>query len=196
MNAAESVRFVTTQFLQNYKQHLDEDNYQTAKILIDNCPADKVIPKVLKILKPFATQSEKGKLDKESLIKQGWVTDSCQLTKDEISEMGKQAEMAYSLCAAIDDMEPQKLKTIEEMAATIQMGIEAQMSGMSEDEKKNMDPSKVIGQALGGVEQSGEIQTVVNSLMTALMPEKSTKPESKKSLLEAFNQIDGVTKRK
>ena len=121
MNAAEAVRFVTLHFLDTYRDNLDEDNYESAKILIEGTPKEKVVKKVAKVLKPFAAQSEKGKLTKKSLIEQGWIDDKCKLSSNEILEMGKQAEMAYTLCEAISNMDDEKLKNIEALASSIQL---------------------------------------------------------------------------
>lgn len=197
MNAAESVRFVAKQFLQNYKHQLDESTFETAELLIENTPPEKVVRNVMKILKPFVDKSEKGKLDKKSLIEQGWITEKSSLNDEEIKSMGQQAEMAYSLCNAISEMEPNKLKQIEEMAATIQMGIEAKMNGMTEEEKKKIDPTSMIASAIGGGENDGEIASVVNSLMGALIPKETAMVGNKKSLMQSFSEIDGnVAKRK
>ena len=197
MNAAEAVRFVTLHFLETYKDNLDEDNYESAKILIEQTPKDKVVKKVAKVLKPFAQQSEKGKLTKKALIEQGWIDDKCKLKSQEIEEMGKQAEMAYTLCEAICNMDENKLKEIEALASSIQMGIESQMNGMSEEEKSSMDPSEMISSVLGGVEGGAEVNDVVSSLMSVLIPEKSSDSKSKKTLLDSFSKIDGhVGKRK
>jgi hypothetical protein len=78
---------------------------------------------VSKVLKPFSQASETGKLNKKKLIKDGWVDENCRLTEEEIADMGKQAEMAYSLCCAINEMEPDKLKINENRASTTQGGI-------------------------------------------------------------------------
>ena len=197
MNAAEAVRFVTLHFLETYKDNLDEDNYESAKILIEQTPKDKLIKKVSKILRPFAQQSEKGKLTKKSLIEQGWIDDKCKLKTQEIEDMGKQAEMAYTLCEAICNMDDEKLKNIETLASTIQVGIEAQMNGMSEDEKSKMNPAEMIASALGGVEGGSEVSEVVASLMSTMMPGNSSNSNNKKNLLDSFNKIDGsVGKRK
>jgi hypothetical protein len=123
MNAAEAVRFVTLHFLESYKENFDEDNYESAKVLIENTPKERVVKQVSKVLKPFSQASETGKLNKKKLIKDGWVDENCRLTEEEIADMGKQAEMAYSLCCAINEMEPDKLKINENRASTTQGGI-------------------------------------------------------------------------
>lgn len=197
MNAAEAVRFVTLHFLETYKENLDEDNYESAKILIEQTPKDKVVKKVAKVLKPFAQQSEKGKLTKKSLVEQGWIDDKCKLKSPEIEDMGKQAEMAYTLCEAISNMDEERLKTIESLASTIQQGIETQLNGMSEEEKSSMNPADMISSALGGIEGGSEVSDVVSSLMSAMMPDKSSNQGTKKNLLDSFGKIDGnVGKRK
>ena len=196
MNAAEAIRYVTLHFLETYKESLDEDNYESAKILIEQTPKEKVVKKVAKVLKPFAEQSEKGKLTKKALIEQGWIDDKCKLKSEEIEDMGKQAEMAHTLCEAISNMDADKLKNIESLAASIQMGIESQMNGMSEEEKLSMNPADMISSALGGVEGGSEISDVVSSLMSAMMPDKSSNSSSKKSLLDSFNKIDGNVKKR
>lgn len=191
MNAAEAVRFVTLHFLDTYKENLDEDNYETAKLLIEQTPQNKVVKKVNKILKPFAQQSERGQLTKKTLMDQGWIDQSCKLSSAEIKEMGKQAEMAYSLCLAIEEMPEDKLKGIEDMASTIQVGIEAQLGNMSEEDKSKLNPVDMISSALGQMDTTGEIGNVVSSLFSAIAPDKSSTSNSKKGLLEAFSQLDG-----
>lgn len=197
MNAPEAVRFVTLHFLETYKENLDEDNYESAKLLIEQTPKDRVVKKVAKVLKPFAELSEKGKLNKASLIQQGWIDDKCKLKTQEIEDMGKQAEMAFTLCEAISQMDPDKLRGIEALASSIQLGIESQMNGMSEEEKANMNAAEMITSALGGIDGGSEVSDVVSSLMSAMMPNKSSNSGSKKNLLDSFNNIDGnVGKRK
>tara|TARA_B100000963_G_C22575455_1_gene648194 strand:+ start:971 stop:1573 length:603 start_codon:yes stop_codon:yes gene_type:complete len=197
MNAAEAVRFVVLHFLETYKEYLDEDNYESAKILIEQTPENKVVQKVAKILKPFAQQSEKGKLTKKSLIEQGWIDDKCSLKSEEIADMGRQAEMAFALCSSISEMDPEKLKGIESLASSIQKGIESQLNEMSESDKSNMNPADMIASALGGVEGGPEVSEVVSSLMSAMMPDRSSSQSSKKNLMDSFSKIDGnVGKRK
>ena len=191
MNAAEAVRFVVLHFLETYKDHLDEDNYESAKILIEQTPEKKLVQKVAKILKPFAQQSEKGKLTKKSLVEQGWIDEKCKLKSEEIADMGRQAEMAHTLCQAISDMDPEKLQGIESLASSIQQGIEAQMNGMSDSEKSNMNPADMIASALGGIEGSSEVSEVVSSLMSAMMPDRGSSQSSKKNLMDSFSKIDG-----
>ena len=197
MNAAEAVRFVTLHFLETYKDNLDEDNYESAKILIEQTPKDKLVKKVSKLLAPFAKKSESGKLTKKVLLEQGWIDDKCKLKSHEIEDLGKQAEMAYTLCEAISSMDEEKLKGIESLASSIQMGIETQMNGMSDEEKANMNPAELITSALGGIEGGSEVGDVVSSLMSAMMPDKNSNSGTKKNLLDSFNKIDGnVGKRK
>lgn len=196
MNSAQAVRFVTLHFLESHKDCFDEDNYENAKILIEQTPEDKIVPKVAKLLKPFAENSEKGSLNKKYLIKNKWITDESPLSNEDIKEMGKQAEMAYSLCSAIVEMDPEKLQGIEAMAKTIQMGIEAKMEGMSNEEKENMDPATLITTALSTIDLGGEeIGSIVGSLMNTIMPETGRRKE-KSDLMASFSQIDGkVAKR-
>lgn len=61
-----------------------------------------------------------------------------------------------------------------------------------------MNPSDVITAAIGGKDDTSEIQSVVNSIMGALVPsDGAKKADSKRSLLESFNSIDGnISKRK
>jgi hypothetical protein len=193
MNAAESVRFVTLHFLNTYKDHLDEDNYESAKLIIEKTPEDKVIKKVSKILKPFAEQSEKGKLTKGKLIEQGWIDEKCKVTTEELEQMGKQAELAHSLCCAIDEMDPGKLIAIEAVASTVQQSIEEKISSMSEEEKENIDPVQMIASSLGSTENGGEITSVISSLMSTF-----SQPQSNNTnLMDAFAKIDGdISKKK
>tara|TARA_Y100000768_G_scaffold260913_1_gene198721 strand:+ start:9602 stop:10192 length:591 start_codon:yes stop_codon:yes gene_type:complete len=195
MNAAEAVRFVTLHFLESYKDNLDEDNYESAKVLIENTPKERVVKQVSKVLKPFSQASENGKLNKKKLIKDGWVDENCKLTDEEIADMGKQAEMAYSLCCAINEMEPDKLKIIENMASTIQGGIESQIDAMSDEEKNNLDPMQLITSALSGVDTTGDIGTVVSTLMSSMAPTAKNDTKNKQNLLDSFSKIDGNLKK-
>lgn len=196
MDSAEAVRLVTLHFLETYKSHLDEDNYESAKLLLENTPKDKVVKKVTKLIKPFAEQSEKGELNKKNLIKNGWVNEDCNLKKDEIESMGKQAEMAYALCTAVLEMDPARLKEIETLAGTIQMGIEDKIAGMTEEEKVKLDPTQMITAALTGQEGFGDAGGVIGTLMQSLVPGSQDQTKDKKSLLEAFGNIDGEIKKK
>ena len=193
MDSAEAVRFVTLHFLDTYKSSLDEDNYESAKTLIQATPKDKVIQRVTKFIRPFAEASEQKQITKAKLLKDGWITKDCTMSPAEIKEMGKQAEMAYSLCTAIQDMDPDKLRGIEQMALSIQKVLENQIEDMSEEQRSNMNPADLIAGLMGdmGDVAGGEdIANVVSGLMKSLTPQ-APPGESKKSLMDSFSKIDG-----
>ena len=193
MDSAEAVRFVTLHFLDTYKSSLEEDNYESARTLIEATPKDKVVQRVTKFIRPFAEASEKNQFSKAKLLKDGWITKDCTMSPSDIKEMGKQAEMAYSLCCAITEMDPEKLRGIEQMALSIQKVLESQIEDMSEEQRSNMNPADLIAGLMGdmGDVAGGEdIANVVGGLMKSLTPQAPPE-ESKKSLMDSFSKIDG-----
>jgi len=173
-----------------YKDHFDEDNYESARILIEKTPQEKVVKKVTKLLKPFAIQSQEGKLTKKNLVKDGWLDTKCKISEEEITEMGKQAELAYSLCNTIDEMDPDQLKSIEMMASGIQTNIEAKLKDIPEEERNNMNCTEALQACLGAIPQEtmGDLTPLLGSLLSTVLPQERT---SKESLMDSFSKIDG-----
>ena len=199
MDSAEAVRFVTLHFLETYKDNFDEDTYESAKTLIEATPKEKMIQRVTKVIKPFAEASQTGKLSKKTLLKDGWITDKCGLSSKEIKDMGKQAEMAYQLCSTINDMEPDKLKGIEQMASAIQSTIEGQLTNMSDEEKSKLNPADLVTGVMGQLGSMGvegidsDFSNVIGGLMGNILspPEPDDRSRVKTSLMESYSKIDG-----
>jgi len=194
MDAPEAVRFVALHFVDSFKDMFDEDTYDSAKILIQNTPKDKIIKKIAKFLEPFSKEAENGRLTKEFLIQKGYIQKESTISSSDIESMGQQASIAYSLCTAIEAMDKTKLKEIETLASTIQAGIESQIGTMSEDERENCNPVELITNAMTNMSGNGDdIANVVGSLLNTVAPSKGT---DKEALMKSFSNIDGVVAKK
>tara|TARA_Y100000361_G_C11161872_1_gene347999 strand:+ start:2588 stop:3202 length:615 start_codon:yes stop_codon:yes gene_type:complete len=192
MNSSQAVRYVSLQFIENYKDHLDEDNFDSMKLLIEGCKDEKVVKLVTKVLKPFSELSRDNKLTKEKLVADKWIKEDSKITTEEIQDMGKQAEMAYTLCSSIDAMPPDSLKQIESMAQGIQGQIEEQLSSMTEEQKENADPMELITKCLSS--SAGEFEDIapmISTLVQGILPSGESQPATKSDLMQRFANIDG-----
>ncbi len=192
MNASEAIRFVANKFLDTYSNRFDQDTYENIKLLLEHTPSDKLIPKIKKLLENISKLSEKNNLKKQDLINAGFITQDTTISKDEIVELGKQAEIAYNLCVTIHEMDPEKLKEIEGLASQVQHALESKIKTMSEEERNNLDPMSLATSVMGSVEGCPDIGAIMQSMLGGGQPTNQTKM----NLLEQFNQIDGKKTKK
>ncbi len=219
MNSMDALRFLTLSFLDSCETYLDEDTYDSAKLVIEKTPADKLLKKVKKFLAPLREITEKETFTKRDFIELGFFKSDVEISDEEVESLGQQAKMCLTVVTTLSEIDPGTLSQIEGLAHTLQLGLQDEFEKLPEDAKTGVNPTEVLGSLFKSLQntvsdeggfnglQKGEnvtqeglngvLQNIIPNVMTALQQplQHESVDERKRNLLEMYEQIDGNTKR-
>jgi hypothetical protein len=222
MDSTEAIRFIGIHFIDTCKEYLEEDTYDTVKLILENSSKKSLLKKIKKFMKPFEELTTNGKMvTSDDLLALDIFKEDVKLSQVEVDTIVQQATMCYTICKAVSEVDPNTLKQIESVAQTLQLGLQTELEKLPDEERTNMDPSEMFGKLFGalgetstsnpedllkkamgsleGSPESGVLTDAMNKILPTVMSALNTDKEvdvttRKTNLLELYANIDGHTK--
>lgn len=220
MQSVEAVRYLGLHFIETCKEYLDEETYASAKLIIEKTPAKKLVKKLTKFMKPFESLALKDSVTAQDLIDLDMFSEDAEWTTENVEAIAQQAKMCFTICKAVQEIDPQMLKQIEGMAQTLQVGLQSELGNLPESERTVEDPSKMLStlfsalgknstdnpekmfeEAMNVIEAEGAngdalggiVNKVIPNVLNALKTSNTTEDldSRKERLLSLYSKIDG-----
>lgn len=201
MKIVEAIRHLSLHYLDSCKGYMDEDNYDDAKLVIENTPDKKLIRKLKKHLDPLGDLLSMENVTSDDLKKAGIISDNSELpSQEDIDTMLSHGKMCYTVLCAVSEMDESTMKQIEELSKVMHENLKETMEGMPENSDASPeDIFKMVAQNMGNITNldmgsgdnalAGLLQKSIPSLVTTIS--NANQKNDKKSLLDRFSEIDG-----
>tara|TARA_B100001113_G_C21077770_1_gene608452 strand:- start:449 stop:1102 length:654 start_codon:yes stop_codon:yes gene_type:complete len=215
MNSTDALRLLTLNFLESCSVYLDEDTYDSVKLIVEQTPSNKLLKKVKKFMTPFNNILENDTLTKKDLLQTGFLKVDAEIPDDEVEKLATQARLCMMLVKTLSEIDEETLTQIETLAQSLQVGLQDEFDKLPEEQKTN-DPSDVLKCLFNNLnEAKGEgdlplplldtaaqnsgmgdvLNKIVPNVMSALaQSEHGSEEERKRKLLKMYENIDGNTK--
>lgn len=223
MDSVEAIRFLGLHFIDECKPFLDEDAYDSVRLILEKTNNKKLVKKILKFMEPFKPFLEGEKEVTIDEIKSIEMLSDCEISEDQAKTLIEQAKMCYMVCKAVQDIDPSTLKNIENMAKTLQGTLQTELQSIPEQSRTDInptellgtlmtnlkdsnthDPEKLIDSALSSVKLDGVDTDQVKGMLNSVVPtvlnalKNGSQPtdvsDRKEKLLDMFSNIDGAVK--
>jgi len=222
MDSIGAIRFLGTNFIDSCEDFLDEETHENAKLVLENASNKSLLKKMKKIMKPFEEMTSCDEPVTPEKFKQlNFFKEDADFTQEQVDKIMKQATMCYTFSKAMAEIDPATLKQIENVAKTIQLGLETELGNMPDADKTDVDPTEMVTKLFSALSETSEtdpeailnravstlgdmegtnanaisdaVNKIVPTMMSALKTDTSntTLDTRKKRLLEMYNNIDG-----
>ena len=171
----------------------------------------KIIKKIIKIMRPFDKIMKMEEVTPELLEDSGIFKDPASVTEEQLTKLLEQANFCRQACFAVDQMDPDMLAQIENIASTLQESVGGEISG---EEVDNEDVSKLLSSLVASVSSAGsnpenilltleeeinksnvsdEIKGVVPKMLQTLKDATTEKEFDEEDFMKRFQEIDGIS---